>query len=347
MLQDLFPLLGFSSPFGFPLSPSSKLVGCRKRIPFVDNYCLFLNSTMIVRLSILTTCLLVFFLDGKRNFVVAAWTIHNNHAITTGGGGGRRRTRPMPGQSAITRTTTTTRLSMNILSDIGDILSGGKLVGQTDEPCPYGKPLCTTSNEETTLAVQERFVSFTGEDFDIYDCTDNSSRNKQCYTVRGAMLHLPGKDKMRLYNQRGGNCCVAVIDRKLMSLKPTYDIYRSDGNGEEKIGWIEKVTFALTDTFDVYAESSQSGGFGPFGTGGGPCYKLEGDFLDRRFVMKNAKGDVVAKVVKDQIVEFDAFNHYQIRVAPGVDSALVVACACAVDEEFDEEHRKRRKEQEQ
>jgi uncharacterized protein YxjI len=61
--------------------------------------------------------------------------------------------------------------------------------------------------------------------------------------------------------------------------------------------------------------------------------------------MKNDKGQVVAKISQDQIIEFDAFNHYQIRIAPGMDPVLVIACCCAIDEEFDEEHKKRKEEQ--
>ena len=217
-------------------------------------------------------------------------------------------------------------LAMNLFSDLGDLLSGGKLEAQT-EPLPYGAPLAPLEQSSSrTLAIQERAISFTGEDFNVYD------ENNQLYAkVSGAMLHLPGKDQMKI--QIGGATAV-VLDRKLVAMTPTYDILR--GNGE-KIGWIEKATIALTDTFDVYLEGS---GVGPFKAP--PMFKVEGDFLDRRFVFKNGKGQVVAKVTMDQLIEFDAFNHYQVQIAPGMDAALVIACACAVDEEFDEEHKKRR-----
>ena len=62
--------------------------------------------------------------------------------------------------------------------------------------------------------------------------------------------------------------------------------------------------------------------------------------------MKNEKGEVVAKVTKDQLIEFDAFNHYQVQVAPGMDAVLVLACLCAIDEEFDEEHKAKKEQQE-
>ena len=47
------------------------------------------------------------------------------------------------------------------------------------------------------------------------------------------------------------------------------------------------------------------------------------------------------------MIQFDEFNHYQVQVAPGMDAVLVIACACAIDEEFDEEHKERKKKQEE
>jgi hypothetical protein len=37
-------------------------------------------------------------------------------------------------------------------------------------------------------------------------------------------------------------------------------------------------------------------------------------------------------------------NHYQVQVGEGMDALLVLACVCCIDEEFDEEHRKRKEE---
>ena len=173
---------------------------------------------------------------------------------------------------------------MNLFADLGDMLSGGKLVQQTS--LPFASPLCPTTSiasETRVLAIEERPFSFTGEDFDVYD-----AQTRDCVArVQGAMLHLPGKDKMRVRTDG----VVAVLDRKLVAVKPTYDIYRQDG---EKLGWIEKKIVSLTDTFDVYMEAN--GGVGPFKAP--PAYRIEGDFIDRNFVMKNDKNEVVAKVSK-------------------------------------------------
>ena len=222
--------------------------------------------------------------------------------------------------------------SLHLFSNIGDIFTGGKLIPQSK--LAYGDALVELSNEQRTFAVQEKLFSWTGEDFDVYD--DESSNHSPYVRVRGALLHLPGKDKMRIVR---GDQIVATLDRKLIALKPTYDIYR--GDCEEKIGWIEKAFVSFTDTFDFHAEC-EKGGVGPFAAS--PAYKLEGDFLQRNFVMKNARGETVAKVIEDRLIEFDRFDHYQLQVAAGMDPVLVIACACAIDEELEEEHEKKRNE---
>ena len=236
----------------------------------------------------------------------------------------------------------------NLLSDIGDMFTGGKLA---DAPVamPYSPPMGlggdgSSSNmdidSKRVFAVQERALSFTGEDFDVSLVDpENGSESSFC-RVRGAMLHLPGKDKMRIKDSNTGDL-VCELDRKLVAMTPTYDIYRRDTN--EKLGWIEKKAIALTDVFDVYMEGK--GGVGPFKPP--PAFSLEGDFIDRTFVMKNAQNEIVAKVIKDSLIQFDAFNHYQVQVAPGMDADLVVACCCAIDEEFDEEHKAEKERQQQ
>ena len=74
-----------------------------------------------------------------------------------------------------------------------------------------------------------------------------------------------------------------------------------------------------------------------------PAYRIEGGFIDRYFVMKNEEGEVVSRVEMDGLVQFDEWNHYQVQCAPGMDAVLVIACCCAIDEEFDEEHLERKK----
>ena len=241
-----------------------------------------------------------------------------------------------PTKARVTPTSHSTSSRLyNLLEDIGDMMGLGSSTLVAQSSLPYETPFCTElscQSDVRTFAVQERLLSFTGEDFDVHD----AFTGKPFVRVRGAMLHLPGKDKMRIRDARGNSRELLELDRKLVAATPTYDIYR--GGGSEKIGWIEKKLISMTDTFDVYMEGK--GGFGVTGLfKPPPAYRITGDFLDRNFVMRNEENQVVARVSEDWIVEFDAFNHYQVQVAPGMDALLVIACLCAIDEEFDEEHK--------
>ena len=232
-------------------------------------------------------------------------------------------------------------LRMNLLDDIGNMLSGGKL--EAVESLPYGQPFCegtSCGDGVRTFAIRERPISFTGEDFDISEVTNGEADFAR---VRGAMLHLPGKDKMRIRSSQTGEE-VLVLDRVMFRPLPSYDIFRG-GMGAEKIGWIEKKLIAMTDTFDVYMEGE--GGFGVTGLfKPKPAYQISGDFIDRNFVFRDQEDRTVAKVQMEGLIQFDAWNHYQVQVAPGMDVFMVLACCCAIDEEFDEEHAEAKKKRE-
>ncbi|KAL7541440.1 hypothetical protein ACHAXR_011643 [Thalassiosira sp. AJA248-18] len=229
----------------------------------------------------------------------------------------------------------------NLLDAVGDLIGGPKLEPETNLPYdPPFSPELSVSDSVRTFAIKERPISFTGEDFDIVDITNGNEDDFA--RVRGAMLHLPGKDKMRLASSATGEKCV-VMDRVLVAATPSYDLYRNDGT---KIGWMEKKLISLmTDTFDVYMEGK--GGFGVTGLfKPTPAYRIEGDFLDRNFSFKNEEGKIVARANMDGWIQLDMMNHYQVQVSEGMDALLVLACVCCIDEEFDEEHQKRREENE-
>mmetsp|Transcript_27179 Transcript_27179/g.57179 ORF Transcript_27179/g.57179 Transcript_27179/m.57179 type:complete len:309 (+) Transcript_27179:113-1039(+) len=228
----------------------------------------------------------------------------------------------------------------NLLDAMGEMLRGPKL--DREENLPYHPPFCEESSicedKVRTFAIKERPISFTGEDFDIVEITDN--QNTDFVRVRGAMLHLPGKDKMRVKSSTTGQSLV-TMDRVLIAATPSYDLYRDvDGT---KIGWMEKKLISFMDTFDIYMEGK--GGFGVTGLfKPTPAYRIEGDFFDRNFCFRNEQGKVVARANMDGWIQFDGMNHYQVQVAEGMDAHLVLACVCCIDEEFDEEHKKRKEE---
>lgn len=121
-------------------------------------------------------------------------------------------------------------LHMNLLTDIGNIMTGGRLTPQ--EQLAHGKPLgpINYTGGVQTFAIQERPVSFTGEDYDVYDL----SNDRPYCRVKGALLHLPGKDKMAV-TMEGSGKKVAVLDRKPIARTPTYDILHGD-TGRKWVG---------------------------------------------------------------------------------------------------------------
>jgi len=242
-----------------------------------------------------------------------------------------------PRQSTLRKTT-------NLHNLLDRLFSPPKL--EAERNLPYSPPLSTTqsiSNDVRTFAIMERPLSFTGEDFNIVEISnDGKTKRTDFATVRGAMLHLPGKDKMELYSSSsmGGDKTV-IMDRVMIAATPSYDILRA--NDGTKIGWIEKKLISFTDSFDVYMEGN--GGFGMTGLfKPTPAYRIEGDFLDRNFVFKNEDNAIVARANVDGWVQLDMMNHYQVQVGVGMDAMLVLACVCCIDEEFDEEHQKRKEE---
>ena len=206
-----------------------------------------------------------------------------------------------------------TRVGMfsGIFDDIGQFWLGET----TSARMPYGKPLDTINTEEETfLAVQERGLSFRGEDHDVWSPTAQEPR----YWVRGG-CELSDRSSSRIGQSRrlwilnNKSQCLASVQKVHPALVPTYDLFR--GDGPRKVGWMSKKPLTLfSETFEVFAEDDRTGLF----ESGSPIYTLRGDFgPSYSYTMHEAETDqVVARVRKNGWVRFDAFNHYQIAVRP-------------------------------
>mmetsp|Transcript_12993 Transcript_12993/g.36599 ORF Transcript_12993/g.36599 Transcript_12993/m.36599 type:complete len:352 (-) Transcript_12993:220-1275(-) len=271
---------------------------------------------------------------------------------------------------------------------IVDFLKGKKLVPQT-QPFPHGDPLGgeeSLSEEVTTLGIQEKahkfnvlgknigyggflgnkaskfsnFLKkeagkFVGDDFEVRDLATNT-----VYCEVKNSVHVPRQDKLEIvYNGK----VVAHLVQHIFAIphKPTYDVFK----GDERIGYIEKDVIDLLSKFEFHATiDSEDGGEGE---GESPFqlrlqvtqllkrgdYVLKGDGDSRRYLMKNAKGQTVARIQMspqsaaeegETEIETDTESpdnqnrkdHYTIEVAPGMDPILVLAFVCVVDEELDE-----------
>lgn len=211
-----------------------------------------------------------------------------------------------------------------VFAIIGDLFTGGLLMAQK-KPMVYGAPLGGQDSMDTKI----KMLAISERSFIVYETLSvmEAGTDVPYCTVSGLELPISGTNTMSIYIKEKLVCTVQST-----SDSNGYVVYRGTG---EKIGKVEK----LDEDYAFYAEEDSTEANELTGLTKKPVYTLSGDFINRRFVMKdpNSKyffNHTVAKV-KKQVIAFPVFDHYTIRVAPGMDPILVLACTCIIDEELD------------
>jgi len=132
---------------------------------------------------------------------------------------------------------------------------------------------------------------------------------------------MPVWDKLSVSS--GSGAPIMTLDREMIAMTPTYDVYRPNG---EKFGKVSKAMMAFSETFEFFLE----------GDGGGAVLKAEGSFNERTYTFKSREGAVVAAVGRGYY-QADSENRYHVIVGPNVDASMVMAMAMIIDEVHDEE----------
>ncbi len=205
---------------------------------------------------------------------------------------------------------------------IEEWVSGGPLVAQTE--LAHGEPL----GGEGSLTEDIKYLAVKERDLFITQKMDVQGTDGPYCTIKGIELLLSGIDHMRFYLGKKEVC-------KIHNTRKTrgFNVYR--GKSDEKVGWVEKVG---DKNYGFYCETTTASNESSETTllaSTEPAYTLSGDFINRRFLMKNKKGENVAKI-KKQLISFPAFDHYTVRIAPGMDPILVLACLYVIDEDIEE-----------
>lgn len=192
---------------------------------------------------------------------------------------------------------------------------------------PSGRPpldAATVHGGATAYELEEKALSLTGEDFEV-----KSPTGELLLRVGGGnripIAGMPVWDKLTLSAASGAQ--IATLDRELIALTPTYDVYSADGS---KFGKISKAIFGLSETFEFHLE----------GDGGAPVLKAEGSFSERKYSFKSREGVVVATVGRGYY-QLDNENKYHVIVGAQVDASMVLAMAAVIDEVHDEEDQKK------
>jgi len=209
--------------------------------------------------------------------------------------------------------------------------AGGLPIPQKAEPAipSHMQPLDADLMHMSTTAyeLEEKALSLSGEDFDV-----KSPKGDMVLRIGGGnripIGGMPVWDKLTISSPSGA--MIATLDREMIAMTPTYDIFRADGS---KFGKIDKAMFGFSETFELYLE----------GEGNGPALKAEGTFSERKYTFKNREGVTVAAVGRGYY-QTDNENRYHIIVGPQVDASLVVGMAVVIDEIHDEENQAKEEE---
>jgi uncharacterized protein YxjI len=149
--------------------------------------------------------------------------------------------------------------------------------------------------------VKERFFAL-GDDFDITD-----EHGQRVLHVDGKVLSLRG----RLVVEDPAGRPVAEVTRKLVALRPTYEI----SIGGERAAQVRKHLFTpFRDKFTIDIPGPDD-------------LEMTGNLLDHEFTIRQG-GQTVATVSKRW---FSLHDTYAVDVAPGQDDVLILAAVLALD----------------
>jgi len=199
--------------------------------------------------------------------------------------------------------------SLNLFADVWE----QPLEAQTAPPAPLLPAL--VRDEAATYVLQEKLLSWSGEDFRVRD-----SAGRTALQVSGANVNLGGwvADKLRLTDAEGRDVC--SVERRIVAATTCYDLYREGA----LLGAIERRLLAWTPTYR----------FSYAGTGA-HALTAEGSFTGMKYTIMNTDKKPVARVGRGWEV-FKDVDQYLVEVAPGVDAAAVVVMALVIDEDHDE-----------
>jgi uncharacterized protein YxjI len=159
--------------------------------------------------------------------------------------------------------------------------------------------------------LRERAWSLT-ESFTIKD-----ERGHPVFDVHGKFFHIG--DNLILTDRQSGQQLLQ-IKQKLISIRPSYDIYR---NGEHW-GNVHEQIHLFGERFKVKGEN-------------GMVFEIDGSVWNWNFSISDPQGNLLARVGR----EFSLFrDSYAVDVAQGVDVPFVIALAIVLEmvKEHHEQH---------
>lgn len=149
------------------------------------------------------------------------------------------------------------------------------------------------------------------------------------YKVRGPkfVYHFKRVADWPSSNQTNTTFPETSLKRRIISFLRAYTIHTGDG----KYGRIQKKFINLLETYHVYMASYSSND---------AVYTIKSDLWFRNFWMRNTQDAIVAKISQHGSILLG--RYYQVHVSEGMDSTLVLSCACAIMDKNGGESRRHR-----
>jgi uncharacterized protein YxjI len=166
-----------------------------------------------------------------------------------------------------------------------------------------------SSREDEMYLIRERFFRL-GEDSDITD-----EEGRPVWQVDGKVLTL--HDRLVLRDPDGRE--VAQVHRKLVALRPTYEV----SVGGREVAEVRKHLFTpFGDRFTIDLPGPDD-------------LEMAGDLLDHEFTIR--RGELTVATISKRW--FSMRDTYAVDVAAGQDDLLILACVLALDLAEDRERR--------
>jgi uncharacterized protein YxjI len=159
--------------------------------------------------------------------------------------------------------------------------------------------------------VRERAWSLT-ESFKVKD-----ERGHEVFEVRGKFFHIG--DNLIMTDRQSGQQLLQ-IKQKLISIRPSYDLYR---NGEHW-GNVHEQIHLFGERFKVQGEN-------------GMVFEINGSVWNWNFTVSDQQGNLVGRVGRELSLFRDS---YAVEVPEGVDAPFIVALAIVLEmvKEHHEQH---------
>ena len=190
---------------------------------------------------------------------------------------------------------------------IGCAASPGRIIAEPVMGRARQRPW--SSREDEMYLIRERFFRL-GEDSDITD-----EQGRPVLQVDGKVLTL--HDRLILRDPNGQE--VAQVHRKLVALRPTYEV----SVGGREVAEVRKRLFTpFGDRFTIDLPGPDD-------------LEMTGDLLDHEFTIR--RGDQTVATISKRW--FSMRDTYAVDVAAGQDDLLILACVLALDLAEDRERR--------